>query len=395
MLVVRGRTQDRLRVAAHYIRDGLLIVRQAASEGFAVAWHQLGIGLTGARDRLGPALAWARCNIRIGLATTGHALRRGLAEAWDQLRIGLARAPGALRYGLTAASAQLLPGARRVWNGRRPGTPRGSEPPAPARNPLHLDRAQLRVMLAVAAILAMAAVSLLGYGLWARWSGTLADQVAALNLTLALGTLVALLVAGLIALVAHRRAAERPDLSFEIEFPFSEPNRPQLMVDTSHRRPDGFPYLAHFEQVRAKARIANRTPFAARHPACRIELIGLHGRDFGPGWTAVIANPEAEPTVIQWDGGADCVIHGEWERVLDLDFRSVVHLANGPAKMVAHVVADGAPAKVCEIPMDLLQPRDWLSRHPEWSRPVPLRDASAVTVDDLRPGETPSLTVSE
>ncbi len=70
-------------------------------------------------------------------------------------------------------------------------------------------------------------------------------------------------------------------------------------------------------------------------------------------------------------------------------------IANGPAKIVAHVVADGAPAKVCEIPMDLLQPRDWLSRHPEWSRPVPLRDASAVTVDDHRPGETPSLTVSE
>ncbi len=383
-----------MRVAAHYIRDGLLIIRQAASEGFAVAWHQLGLGLASARDRLGPALAWAWRHIRIGLATTADVLRRGLAAAWDQLRTGVARAPGALRYGLSAASAQLLPGVRRVWNGLRAATPRGSEPPAPARNPLDPDRAQLRVMLAVAAILAMAALSLLGYGLWARWSGTLADQVAALNLTLAVGTLAALLIAGLIALVAHRRAAEKPDLSFEIDFPFSEPNRPQLMVDTSHRRPDGFPYLAHFEQVRAKARIANRTPFAAHHPACRIELIGLHGRDFGPGWTTVIANPDAEPTVIQWDGGADCVIHGEWERVLDLDFRSVVHLANGPAKMVAHVVADGAPAKVCEIPMDLLQPRDWLSRHPEWSRPVPVHDASAVSVDECRPEGTPSPTVS-
>jgi len=137
--------------------------------------------------------------LRFGLARVDGALRQGFAVAWHKLAIGLARAPGALRYGLTAASARLLPRVRRVWNGLRAGTPRGSEPPAPARNPLRLDRAQLRVMLAVAAILAMAALSLLGYGLWARWSGTLADQVAALNLTLAVGTLVAVLIVGIAA----------------------------------------------------------------------------------------------------------------------------------------------------------------------------------------------------
>jgi len=260
---------------------------------------------------------------------------------------------------------------------------------------LQLDGFQLRVMYAMAAVVAVAALALLAYGMWARATGSLADQVAALSLSLAAGTLVAASIAGLIALVAYRRATQTPDLSFEIDFPFSEPNRPQLMVDTSHRRRDGAPYLAHFEQVRAKARIANSAPFAARHPACRIELIGLEGRDFGPGWTSVIAGPDAQPTVIQWDGGADGVIHGGWEQVLDLDFRSVVCLAKGQAKMVARVVADGAPARVCEIPVDLLHPRDWLKRHPEWSRPVPVRDVSVVAADDRPTRGATSLTVSE
>ena len=71
------------------------------------------------------------------------------------------------------------------------------------------------------------------------------------------------------------------------------------------------------------------SPFIARSPALRIDLIWLDGlRSPQPGWTHPGRGgkifPDFAPSV-QWDGGADYAIHGNWTRELPpLDFTGVL-----------------------------------------------------------------------
>ena len=148
---VRGRTFDRLRVGAHYVRDGLQITREASGVAIQVllprAFRQLRVGgvttvrasalyLSRAWERSRPGRLAAQRQARDGAASAWRELLAGLARvrdragpalarAWHQILVGLARASDLLRQGLAAAWDQYL---RRAWNGLTARLRRGGDP---------------------------------------------------------------------------------------------------------------------------------------------------------------------------------------------------------------------------------------------------------------------------
>ena len=165
-----------MRVAAHYVRDGLQISQEAGEAATQVL-------LPPAMRRLRAGWVATLRVSALNLSRTWEWSRPGLAAARRHARDGAASAGRALLAGLARGRDLAGPVLARAWHRVRVGAASAGDV---------LGRSQLTVVFAVAAVVALAALALLGYGMWARATGSLADQVAALSLSLAVGTNVAL-----------------------------------------------------------------------------------------------------------------------------------------------------------------------------------------------------------
>jgi hypothetical protein len=230
-------------------------------------------------------------------------------------------------------------------------------------------------MIVFAVVLVGITVGTVVYGVCA-WHWPDFDHLAALTATFAVGTFALAVVAGVIAFAAYLVATQSPDLEVEIRFPFSETSHPVLMRHPVQiRAGDGYPFLANFRQLEAQVVVHNKSPFAAHNPACRVELVGLAGlRNAGPQWDIVVDRDPAigDPVTVQWDGGADFIIHGNWERFISLDFRSTVDLVAGPGehRIDITLVADGF-SRTWPIAVEVTDAADWIQRHPAVHNQVP------------------------
>lgn len=216
---------------------------------------------------------------------------------------------------------------------------------------------KLIVTSTVAAVL-LTAAGVTCFSAWVlTWPMPQTDRLAVIGDTLAGGAFLLVAVGVILALAAYLIASAKPDLNAEVVFAFSEPNQPVFVGDAL---PDGAMKLQPFKQVEGRVRIHNGNGNSARNPALRIDLVGLGGLKEQPPWVAVAFANQVGAYAIQWDGGADYSIHGNWTRELPpLSFEEVFALPGIlERKLVLTVVAEGFK-RVVGMPVRVLTAPDY------------------------------------
>ena len=182
---------------------------------------------------------------------------------------------------------------------------------------------------------------------WSAWSSPLlspGDRLALVSLVLTASTVALAVVGSLVALAAYAAATQRPDLEVSVEFRFSFPNEPVLELSPVDPSGTGSRQVAPWRQTEATVKIRNRSSYSARNPALQIQLLGLGGIPGQTGWAPMHFVNTVGPTAVQWEGGADYAIHGNWERELPvLNFAGVRSFDGRSGELVCDLVADGFP----------------------------------------------------
>lgn len=92
-----------------------------------------------------------------------------------------------------------------------------------------------------------------------------------------------------------------------------------------------------------------------KNPGVRIQLEGLGSLGPQEGWQTVTFATSVGITAIQWDGGTDSIVHGQWSRALPaLDFSDVCELFPGGTALIVTIVADGVAPLVRRLPVRVL-----------------------------------------
>jgi hypothetical protein len=145
-----------------------------------------------------------------------------------------------------------------------------------------------------------------------------------------------------VAVAAYWAATGVPNLQFEINFQFSSTNEPVFKLVSVSGNDPAWRRIDPFAQNRATVGLVNRSRHTAHNPALRIDLVGIRGLKPVTGWDGVVHVRQVGLTALQWDGGANYPIHGNWRRELpalvldDVDLR-----LDGEVALVVTVVADG------------------------------------------------------
>jgi hypothetical protein len=190
-------------------------------------------------------------------------------------------------------------------------------------------------------------------GGWTLGLGT-HDRVAIANTALVIYTCLLTAVAAFVALLAYLAATGRPALDIEITFNFSFPNEPVFLSAPSEEGDWGRKILG-FKQAIARVTLQNKSVYAAKNVGVRVELKGLGGLGDQEGWQPVDFVTTVGVTAIQWDGGTDSIVHGQWSRALPaLDFSDVLELGRDDTALVVTLVADGVAPLSRRLPVRIL-----------------------------------------
>jgi hypothetical protein len=199
-------------------------------------------------------------------------------------------------------------------------------------------------------------LAILGTTLWG-WHFGLGhgDLPSRINTVVAVCAFILVAATLFVALIAYLAATGRPDLEPQLHFPNSDVNRPVLRAAPSQRQIERSP------QSVGNVVLVNRSRYSARNPGIRIELDGLGGLAPQPGWTGIASENDTGTVAIQWDGGADYLIHGNWSRVLpNLDFGFVSESkSDRPPQLVVTVAADGLKPTAHRVPVTILDSREY------------------------------------
>ncbi len=179
--------------------------------------------------------------------------------------------------------------------------------------------------------------------IWAWNSGLSLDQrLVAIGDVLAAGGLALAFFAGLVATLAYRVSTQRPALIPSIKVDGMYPIEVGLAGPDSagERRivklpAPGLPNAS----VPLVLRVENVSDWSARNVAVRVELKGMRGLDVAVDWVRAAADlSTGHITAVQWEGGADYAIHGNWFRELpSLELAGVIV---DPPREDCHVVVD-------------------------------------------------------
>lgn len=165
----------------------------------------------------------------------------------------------------------------------------------------------------------------------------------------------------IVALAAYISATGSPNLSFEITFNFSYPNKPVFKAHVGFPEPGAALTAEPFKQLDGRVVIRNRSKYAARNPGVLIEFKNCSlpdPPDLGE-WRKVSTGNMVGVTSIQWDGGANYIIHGRWRRTLPpLDFRSLAAYSCDSHLLVS-IAADGFDPHEWKVPVKILGPVEY------------------------------------
>ncbi|WP_329529655.1 hypothetical protein [Streptomyces sp. NBC_01462] len=184
------------------------------------------------------------------------------------------------------------------------------------------------------------------------------DRAIIVNTALVIDTCLLTAVAALLALLAYRVATGLPSLDIAITFNFSFPNEPVFVAvpdNDDEASGGGNRSIQNFKQGIATVTLTNSSNYAAKNPGVRIALEGLGGLGEHKGWEQVVFVTSVGTTQIQWDGGTDSIVHGQWSRSLPaLDLGDVQELTPGATALVVTIVADGITPIVKRLPVRIL-----------------------------------------
>ena len=91
----------------------------------------------------------------------------------------------------------------------------------------------------------------------------------------------------------------------------------------------------------------------------RITFDGLGGINNQDGWTITGSANQIGITSLQWDGGADYIIHGQWSRILpSLNVAGLFAYKDEPA-LIVDVAADGYGPKHIRMPVRILDAEEY------------------------------------
>ena len=181
------------------------------------------------------------------------------------------------------------------------------------------------------------------------------DQLVIVGTGAAVASFFLVVMAGLVALLAYWVATGPPILGLRVVFGGSEVNRPILLA-ADEVGPAGELTVANTPEATAHVTITNKSIYSARNPGLRIELSGLTGLPGIANWAQVSSPKDGTLIAVQWDGGANFIIHGNWER--ELPYYNLVGVRTIPGKkheLKITVVADGVPPREWRIPVKVLQ----------------------------------------
>jgi hypothetical protein len=178
---------------------------------------------------------------------------------------------------------------------------------------------QYWLVLVTACLFIATAVAIVGSVFW-NWRLGLPtrDKITIVNIVVATGAYVLVALTLIVALAAYVSANGRPDLSLVITFRLSHPNRPTFLVASNSDQPPPLRPIEESRQTEGEVVISNSSRYAARNPGVRIKLDGLGGMAPQPGWTTIAQEKMTGVSELQWDGGADYIIHGRWSRALPM-----------------------------------------------------------------------------
>ncbi|MEU8952077.1 hypothetical protein [Streptomyces sp. NPDC048489] len=184
------------------------------------------------------------------------------------------------------------------------------------------------------------------------------DRAIIVNTALVIDTCMLTAVAAVLALLAYRAATGIPSLDIAITFNFSFPNEPVFEAasgDDDEVIGDEWRRIASYKQSWATVTLTNSSAYAAKNPGVRIQLEGLGGLGEHQGWEQVSFVTSVGTTQIQWDGGTDSIVHGQWSRTLPtLNLADVRELVPGGTALVVTIVADGITPIVKRLPVRIL-----------------------------------------
>ena len=189
------------------------------------------------------------------------------------------------------------------------------------------------------------------------------DRTVLVNTVAAVAAFILVAWGVVVALAAYVSATGTPDLSVELTFRYPFPNEPVFSLarddEIKQKLTDEHQYIGPYRQAEGQMMMKNSSKYAARNPGVRIRLDGLGGVPPQAGWTVVAKENMVGTIILQWDGGADYIIHGEWSRMLPaLDVRGMYAFTKAPA-FIIEFAADGFGPKTLKLPVKILGEADY------------------------------------
>jgi hypothetical protein len=183
-------------------------------------------------------------------------------------------------------------------------------------------------------------------------SSGLSDRLAAISDVVGAATLLLAMVAAVVALLAYAVSTGIPDLHIQLDFPFSELNKPSFV---STFRDNGVAEAEDFKQLDCTVRVRNDSSYSAKNPAVVVRLQDMAFMPFGSmgEWVVVQFGSTYGVTAVQWDGGANYSIHGGSVRTLPELRLSKLHTQPDPDPYITiDILADGYTRSQVKIPVN-------------------------------------------
>lgn len=187
-------------------------------------------------------------------------------------------------------------------------------------------------------------------------SSSSSDRLAVIANLLSAGTLLLALVAGIVALAAYSAATGLPDLKISVTVPLTGlkdaiPNviRLQPLEHLHDRRVASEINIAYIV-------ISNASSYAARSPALIMRIRGGNIRQeifsASEEWQIIETDLNGNITAVQWDGGANYMIHGKtYRQVPKLSLEGLNATSTEAAAYISfQLVADGYSREGVKLP---------------------------------------------
>ncbi|WP_034090161.1 hypothetical protein [Streptacidiphilus albus] len=185
-------------------------------------------------------------------------------------------------------------------------------------------------------------------------------KMALINTVAVLAALIVAVLAGIVAIIAYAAASGQAKLKATVTFGTGDPNSPDFALDAITEESAKLWPLSPTNLLWGQVLLENSSAYAARNPGVRIRFDGLVGALQVGGWESVKEDDATSVTEIQWDGGADRMIHGKWSRTLpriNLAGASWLRSVQRPT-MTVTVVADGVSPKPVTYQIELRHPEE-------------------------------------